>query len=151
MRIMACIVPMSVPTHTTARCGSSLFFRAHMEEHQNMRLPHGTTGWNHSYYTGIPHSAPHSLQQLQAGANSPAPVQLLASTLEPYGAATSSSVSCPQVTHSAISPQVQIVALSWELLLLQCVQLLAQTGRCCPLESQSRTNVPHACQVVLAH
>ena len=39
----------------------SLFFRAHMDEPQCMRLPHGTTGWNHSYYTGIPHSAPHTL------------------------------------------------------------------------------------------
>ena len=52
-------------------CPLSLFSRAHMEEHQNMRLPLGTTGWNHSYYTGNPHSALHSLQQLQAGASSP--------------------------------------------------------------------------------
>ena len=78
-----------------------------MEEHQNMRLPHGTTGWNHPYYTGIPHSAPHSLQQRQCGATSPHPVQILASTREPHGAAPSTSVSCPQFTHSANSPQVQ--------------------------------------------
>ena len=88
------------------RCLPSLFFCAHMEE-QNMRLPHGTTGWNHSYYTGNPLSALHSLQQLQAGASSPPSVQVSASTWELHGAALSSSVSCPQVTHSAISPQVQ--------------------------------------------
>ena len=78
-----------------------------MEEHQNMRLPHDTTGWNHSYYMRIPHSAPHSLQQLQCGASSPPFLQILASTREPHDAATPSSVSCPQVTHSAITPQVQ--------------------------------------------
>ena len=72
-----------------------------------MRLPHGTTGWNHSYYKGIPQSAIHTLQQLQAGASSPSLVQMSASTRESHGAATSSSVSCPQVTLSAISPQVQ--------------------------------------------
>ena len=84
--------------HLPFRCLPSLFFRAHMEEHQNMRLPHGTTGWNHSYYTGNSHSAPYSLQQLQSGASSPPPVQILASTRESHGAAPSSSVSCPQVT-----------------------------------------------------
>ena len=79
----------------------------HMDGHQNMRLPHGTTGWNHSYYTGILLSAPHSLQQLQSGASSSPSVQISASTRESHDAATPSSVSCPQVTHSAISPQVQ--------------------------------------------
>ena len=78
-----------------------------MEEPQCMRLPLGTTEWNHSYYTGNPLSALHSLQQLQAGASSPSPVQMSASTRESHGAATSSSVSRPQVTHSAINPQVQ--------------------------------------------
>ena len=89
------------------RCSSLSFVSAHMDELQNMRLPLGTTGWNHSYYTGIPHSALHSLQQFQAGSSSPSPVQKSASTWESHSAATSSSVSCPQVTHSAISPQVQ--------------------------------------------
>ena len=71
--------------------------------------PHGTTWWNHSYYTRIPLSAPHSLQQLQSGASSPPSVKISTSTRESHGAATPSSVSCPQVTHSAISPQVQTV------------------------------------------
>ena len=62
---------------------------------------------NHSYYTGNPLSALHSLQQLQAGASFSSPVLISASTRESHGAATSCSVSCPQVTHSAISPQVQ--------------------------------------------
>ena len=84
-----------------------LFLRVLMDELQNMRLPLGTKGWNHSYYKGIPLSALHSLQQLQAGASSLSPVQISASTQESHGAATSSSVSCPQVTHSGISPQVQ--------------------------------------------
>ena len=53
------------------RCLSSLSLRAHMDELRNMRLPLGSTGWNHSYYTGIPHSAPHTLQQPQAGGSSP--------------------------------------------------------------------------------
>ena len=61
-------------------CPSLSFFRAHMDELQNMRLPLGTTGWNDSYYTGIPLSALHSLQQLQTGASSPSPVQISAST-----------------------------------------------------------------------
>ena len=71
-----------------------------------MRLPHCPTRWNHSYCTGIPHSAPHSLQPLQSGASSPL-VQISASTRESHSAATPSSVSCPQVIHSAIIPQVQ--------------------------------------------
>ena len=57
--------------HLPHLCLSWLSFSSQLEEQQNMRLPHGTTGRNHSYYTGIPHSAPHSLQQLQAGASSP--------------------------------------------------------------------------------
>ena len=76
-----------------------------MKEQQNVRQPHGTTWWNHSYYTSIPLSALHSLQQLQAGASSPSPVQISASTQESIVAQR--LVSCPQVTHSAISPQVQ--------------------------------------------
>ena len=93
--------------HLPFRCLPSLFFSSRMEEQQNVRQPHSTTEWNHSYYTSIPLSALHSLQQLQAGASSPSPVQMSASTRESHGAAPSSSVSCPQVTHSAISPQVQ--------------------------------------------
>ena len=76
-------------------CLSFLSLRARMDELQNMRLPLGTTGWNHSYYTG------NSLS------SSPSPVKMSAFTLQSHGAAPSSSVSCPQVTHSATSPQVQ--------------------------------------------
>ena len=108
---MVCIVHMSVPVHTTALCSICpsvfVFVAPPMDELQNIRVCLGTTGWNHSYYTGNPFSALHSLQQLQAGASSPSPVQISASTRESHGAATSSSVSCPQVTHSAITPEVQ--------------------------------------------
>ena len=90
------------------RCLPSLPFRAHMDEPHYMRLSLGTTEWNHSYYTGNSLSALHSLQQLQAGVSSPSPVQMSASTRESHGAASSSSVSCPQVTHSAAHPQVQL-------------------------------------------
>ena len=116
-RIMACIVHMSVlTTHTTARCSPlpfrclcfAVFSCSHMEEHQNMRLPHGTTGWNHSYYTGIPHSAPRSSPTATIWYELPT---TCADVWPPHGshisAATPSSVSCPQVTHSANSPQVQ--------------------------------------------
>ena len=89
-------------------CLSSLSLRALMDEPQCMRLPLGTTEWNYSYYTGNSLSALHSLQQLLAGATSPSLVQMSASTRESHGATPSSSVSCPQVTHSAISPQVQM-------------------------------------------
>ena len=44
------------------RCLPLPFSCAHMDEPQCMRLPLGTTEWNHSYHTG---------QQLQAGASSP--------------------------------------------------------------------------------
>ena len=73
-----------------------------------MRLPPGTTEWNPFYYMGNSHSALPSLQQLEAGATSPSPVQMSASTRESHGAVPSSSVSCPQVTLSATHPQVQI-------------------------------------------
>ena len=92
---------------TALLCPLSLSLSARMDELQYMRLPLGTTGWNHSCCTGNSLSALHSLQQLQAGASSPSPVQISASTRESHDAVTSSSVSCPQVTHSAISPQVQ--------------------------------------------
>ena len=111
---MACIVHVSVPTHIAARCCislwclPSLFFCSQMEKQQNVRPPLGTTGWNHSYYTGNSLSAPHSLQKLQAGASSSSSVQMLASTRESHDAAPSSAVSCPQVTLSATYPQVQI-------------------------------------------
>ena len=112
-RIMAFIVHMSVPTHITAPCSvslwclPSLFFSSQMEKQHNVRPPLGTTEWNHSYFTGNPLSALHSLQQLQAGASSPSSVQIVASTRVSHGAATSSSVCCPQVTLSAAHPQVQ--------------------------------------------
>ena len=89
-------------------CPFSLSLSAHMEELQCMRLPFGTTGWNHTYYTSNSLSALHSLQQLQAVASSPSLVQMSASTRESHGAATSSSVSCPQVTLSATLPQVRM-------------------------------------------
>ena len=94
--------------HLPFRCLSSLSSRAHMDEPQCMRLPLGTTEWNHSYYTGIQPSALHFLQQLQDGASSSSPVQTSASTEESNGTASSSFVSSPQFTHSAISSQVQV-------------------------------------------
>ena len=105
--ICLCLYTPQLLAASALLCPFSLSLPAQMDQLQNMRLPPGTTGWNHSYFTGIPLPAPHSLQQLQAGASSPSPVQISASTREPHGAATSSSVSCPQVTHGAISPQVQ--------------------------------------------
>ena len=94
--------------HLPFRCLPLLSSRAHMDEPQCMRLPLGTTEWNHSYNTGNSLSALHSLQQLQAGATSPSPVQMSASTRESHGVAPSSSVSCPQVTLSATHLQVQM-------------------------------------------
>ena len=88
-------------------CPFLSFLSVHMVEPQCIRLPLGITEWNHSYYTRNPLSALHSLQQLQAGASSPSPVQMSASTRESHGAATSSSVSRPQVKRSVSSPQVQ--------------------------------------------
>ena len=70
-------------------------FSSQMGEQQNVRLPLGTTEWNHSHYTGNSLSALHSLQQLQAGASSPLPLQMPASTRMSHGAAPSTSVSCP--------------------------------------------------------
>ena len=82
----------------------AVFSCSHGRKHQNMRLRHGTEGWNHSYYTGISHTLSNSYYMVR-------PHRLLcrflASTREPHGAATAGSVSCAQVTHSAISPQVQ--------------------------------------------
>ena len=54
-------------------CLSSLSLRAHMDELQNRRLLLGTTGWNHSYYTGVPLSALHSLQQVTSWCELPVP------------------------------------------------------------------------------
>ena len=93
--------------HLPFRCLPSLSLSSRMEEQQNMRQPHGTTWWNHSYYTGIPLSALHSLRQLQPGASSWSPVQILASTQEPNGTASSSFMSSLQLTHTAIRPQIQ--------------------------------------------
>ena len=111
--VRSCVLAHCVCTHRSSsqhlpfRCLPLLSFRAHMDEPQGMRLPLGTTEWHHSYYTGNSLSALHSLQQLQAGATSPSPVQMSASTRESHGAAPSSSVSRPQVTLSATHPQVQ--------------------------------------------
>ena len=101
-------------THTTARCSISLFGVCprcfSVLTWKNIR----TRGCLVAPQGGItlttrasrtPHT--HSLQQLQSGASCPPSVQTLASKREPHGAATPSSVSCPQVTHSAVSPQVQ--------------------------------------------
>ena len=93
--------------HLPFRCLPLLSSRAHMDEPQCMRLPLGTTEWNHSYYTGNSLSALHSLQQVQAGASSPSPVQMSASTRQSQDAAPSSSVPCPQSTLSATHPQVR--------------------------------------------
>ena len=68
----------------------------------SLTAPHGEI----TLTTRVFRSPTLSLQQLQAGASSSSPVQTSASTQESNGTAPSSSVSCPQVTHSAISPQV---------------------------------------------
>ena len=83
-----------------------VIFSSQMEEQQNVRVPLGTTEWNHSYYTGNSLSALFSLQQLQAGANPAPPAQMSASTRVSHGAAPSSSVSCPRITLSAAHPRV---------------------------------------------
>ena len=97
-RIMVRVVDMSVLVHTTAPCSIcpsvSVFVvppcpYGRTSEHAAPSWHHKM--WNNSYYTGVPLSA----------------LQISASTRESHGAATSSFVSCPQVTHSAISPQVQ--------------------------------------------
>ena len=112
---MAFFVHMSVPPHVTACCSislwrlPSLFFSSLMEEQQNVRLPLGTTEWNHSYCTGNSLSTLHSLQQLHAGASTPPPAQMSGSTRVSHGAAPSNSVSCPQVTLSATPPTLSQV------------------------------------------
>ena len=102
--LFACLYRRSLK-HLPFRCLPSLFFRVHVEEQQNMLLPHGTTGSNHSYYTGTPHSAPHS-----SSYNLVRALRSLCRYWPPHGShmvQRLSSESCPQVTHSAISPQVQ--------------------------------------------
>ena len=99
---MACIVCVSVSVRTAAPCSICLFGVC------PCCLPVLT--WTNLSAGGCLLallSGLHSLQQLQAGASSMSPVQMSPSTRESHGAATSSSVSCPQVTHSTISPQVQ--------------------------------------------
>ena len=102
---MAHIVHMSMFVHTTAPRSICLFGVC-------PRCPSVLTWTNLRacgclFYTGNSLSALHSLQHLQAGATSPSPVQMSASTRESHGAAPSSSVSCPQVTLSTTHPQVQ--------------------------------------------
>ena len=104
-RAFAC-TQHSTLQHLPFRCLPSLSFSSQMEQQQNVQQPHGTTWWNHSYYTGIRPSALHCLKQLQAGASSTFSVQPLASTQESNGTASSGSVSSPQLPHSAISSQV---------------------------------------------
>ena len=66
------------------------------------------SGITHSHHTGNSLSALHSFQQIQAGASSPSPVYMSASTRQSHDAALSSSVSCPQVTLSTAHRQVQM-------------------------------------------
>ena len=108
-------VHMSVSVRTTAPCSTCIFGVClcclPVLTWTNLSADgslFGTTEWNHSYYTGNSLSALYSLQQLQAGASSPSPVQMSASTRESHDAAPSSSVSCPQATLSAAHPQVQM-------------------------------------------
>ena len=94
-------VSVSLSLSLSLSVSLSLCLCAHMDESQCMRLLLGTTEWNHSHFTGNS-----LLQHLQAGATSL--MQMSASARESHGAAPSSSVSCPQVTLSATSPQVQM-------------------------------------------
>ena len=80
-----CVCTHHSSQHLPFRCLPSQSFSAHMDEPQGMRLPLGTTEWNHSYYTVNQLSALHSLEQLQAGATSPSPVQISAFTQESIG------------------------------------------------------------------
>ena len=77
-----------------------------MEEQQNVRLPIGTTEWNHSFYTGPQHFTLFNSYKLVRA------LRLLCRCWPPHEShmvvASSSYVSCPQVAHSAISPQVQM-------------------------------------------
>ena len=47
-----CLYPPQLPAHLPFRCLPSLSFCAHIDDSQYMRLPLGTTEWNHSYYMG---------------------------------------------------------------------------------------------------
>ena len=97
--------------HTSQLASASLSvfdfvtFSSQMEEHQNVRQLAGTTELNHSYFAGNSLSALHSVQQLQDCMSSTS-VQPLAFAQETNGTVSSGPVSCQQLPHSAISPQV---------------------------------------------
>ena len=70
------------------------------------------------------------------------------------GERTSWKVVCGHFWVWQVARSVQpwdIGEMSEELLLQLCVQLFAQTSPCSPPGSQSHTNVPRACRVVLVH
>ena len=90
-------------TRTARSCGL-----AHHGLFSDGRMPHGATRWNHSYYTGVRLSALHS-PTATSWCSSSSPVQTLTSTHESNGIASSSSVSSPQLPHSAIRSQVLAV------------------------------------------
>ena len=110
---MAYIVHMSVLAHITARCSISLWCLPSsfsVLRWKNSRM----CGCFLAPLSGITLTTPtiHSQHCILSNsyelvASSPPSVQMSASTRVSHGAAPSSSVSRPQVTHSAISPQVQ--------------------------------------------
>ena len=80
-----------------------------MEEQQNVSQPNWTTWWNDACYTGIPWlSAPHCLQQFQAGAGSTLTAQPLSLTQDSNGTARPGSVPSPQSPLSPIISQVPV-------------------------------------------
>ena len=88
------------------RCLPSLFFSCS----HGRTSEHAAASWHHRVESPLLHGHSALRTTLSPTATMwcdlPA-VQILASTREPHGAAPSSSVSCPQFTHSANSPQVQ--------------------------------------------
>ena len=98
------------------RCLPSLFSLAHMDEPQNMRLPHGTTG-------GVTPTTRHSALRTTLSPSVTIWCELPAPCADiglHTGATRCSdsklSVSCPQFTHSAISSQVQTHTVTSDLL-----------------------------------
>ena len=69
--------------HLPHLCLSWLSFSSQLEEQQNMRLPHGTTWWNTSYWVfRSPHHTLSNSYKLVRALRPP--VQILASTREPF-------------------------------------------------------------------
>ena len=102
-------VHISLPAHITARCSISFFgvclryfYCSQIEEQQNVPQPNWTTWWNHSCYSGIPLSALHSLQQVQAGASSTSTTQPLSLTPESNGTKPSGPAPNTQPSLSSI-------------------------------------------------